>query len=181
VYERAGFERSGRPPRPHNREAPMVHYVKELTAPPARTREAARVLCLDESSRILLMHWRDPVDGHQLWEPPGGGIEPGEQPFDAVRREWREETGLPEPQFVETPTTVARDVFWAGGRLVAEETFFLARLPRALAPEPTGFTDTERAEYLGAAWVDRDVIASPGYQGDPVEPDLQPVLERLNG
>jgi 8-oxo-dGTP pyrophosphatase MutT (NUDIX family)/GNAT superfamily N-acetyltransferase len=180
VYERAGFERSGRPPRPHDREAPMVHYVKELIGPPPRAREAARVLCLDESGRILLMHWRDPVDGHQLWEPPGGGIEPGEQPFDAVRREWQEETGLPEPQFVEAATTVARDVFWAGGRLVTEETFFLARLPQSLAPKPAGFTETERAEYLGSAWVGHDRFASPAYQGDPVEPDLQPVLERLN-
>ena len=44
-------------------------------------RPAARVICLDAADRVLLMHWRDPSDGHLLWEPPGGGIEPGEKHY----------------------------------------------------------------------------------------------------
>jgi 8-oxo-dGTP pyrophosphatase MutT (NUDIX family)/GNAT superfamily N-acetyltransferase len=179
VYEKAGFERSGRPARSHDRDAPMVHYVTELTAARPITREAARVLCLDDAGRVLLMHWRDSVDGHQLWEPPGGGVEPGEEPIDAVRREWVEETGLPVPVISGAPTNVARDVFWAGGRLVGEETFFLARMPAALTPEPAALTASERVEYLGSAWVGRSDYASAAYHGDPVEPDLLPVLERL--
>ncbi len=180
VYEKAGFEQSGRPPRSHDRDAPMVHYVTELTAPPPIAREAARVVCLDDSGRVLLMHWRDRIDGHQLWEPPGGGVEPGEEPIDAVRREWVEETGLPVPQLAARATTVARDVFWAGGRLVAEETFFLARMPEAQTPEPAALTASERVEYLGSAWVGRSDFATLAYDGDPVEPDLVPVLERLD-
>ena len=75
---------------------------------------------------------------------------------------------------------MARDVFWAGGRLVAEETFFLARMPVAQRPEPAALTASERVEYLGSAWVGRSDFATLAYDGDPVEPDLVPVLERLD-
>jgi 8-oxo-dGTP pyrophosphatase MutT (NUDIX family) len=58
-------------------------------------RPAVRVVCLDQRQRLLLLRWRDPADGSYVWEPPGGGVEPGEQPIDAARRELQEETGLP--------------------------------------------------------------------------------------
>ncbi|WP_323375897.1 NUDIX hydrolase [Streptomyces alkaliterrae] len=57
-------------------------------------RPAARVICLDADYRLLLLHWRDPKEGTWLWEPPGGGLEPGETPLTAARRELVEETGL---------------------------------------------------------------------------------------
>jgi 8-oxo-dGTP pyrophosphatase MutT (NUDIX family)/GNAT superfamily N-acetyltransferase len=177
LYETAGFERSGRSPRLHDAGESMVHYIRELTAPPPVARAVARVLCRDDEGRLLLMHWRDPVDGHQLWEPPGGGAEPGESPLDTARREWVEETGLPAPRFLGDPTTVARDVFWAGGRLVGDETFFLAHLSSAATVEPAGFTQQEVASYLGSAWAAADELVE--LDGDPVEPDLLPVLERL--
>jgi 8-oxo-dGTP pyrophosphatase MutT (NUDIX family) len=181
LYELAGFVRSPRAPRVHdNGDEPMLHYLKELGAPPAFARAAVRVLCLDSSGRVLLMHWRDPVDGHQLWEPPGGGVEADETPLDTARREWAEETGLPEPDVVGEPTTVARDEFWSGQRVVVDETFFLARLATAGTPEPWGFTDVETATFLGFAWVGRAELARLEVDGDPIEPDLVPVLERLN-
>jgi 8-oxo-dGTP diphosphatase len=160
---------------------PMVHYIRELHAPPHVLRPAARVLCLDASERVLLMHWRDPVDGHQLWEPPGGGIEPGESARDAVLREWQEETGLAPPEIVGAPTMVARDVFWAGGRIIADEIFFLARLGVSSAPscEPTGLTSGEQVSYLGHAWADRLALVARSVNGDPLEPDLATVLDRL--
>jgi ADP-ribose pyrophosphatase YjhB (NUDIX family) len=45
---------------------------------------------LNEQGEILLCHRRD-VD---LWNAPGGRVEPGEAPWDAVVREIREETAL---------------------------------------------------------------------------------------
>ncbi|WP_006915226.1 NUDIX hydrolase [Salinisphaera shabanensis] len=44
----------------------------------------------DSSSRVLLCHRTD----MDAWNLPGGGVEPGEAPWDAVRREVEEEVGL---------------------------------------------------------------------------------------
>lgn len=44
-----------------------------------------------EGGRILLAHWNE--GGHTGWTLPGGGLEPGEDPADAARREILEETG----------------------------------------------------------------------------------------
>lgn len=53
-------------------------------------RVAAYAVIVDEG-RILLAHWNE--GGHSGWTLPGGGIDPGEDPIDAVRREVDEETG----------------------------------------------------------------------------------------
>ena len=44
----------------------------------------------DKKNRVLLCHRRD----YDLWNLPGGGVEDGESPWDAVVREVKEETGL---------------------------------------------------------------------------------------
>jgi hypothetical protein len=53
-------------------------------------------------------------------------------------------------------------------------------MPVALTPEPAALTASERAEYLGSAWVGPSDFSTQAYHGDPVEPDLVPVLERLD-
>jgi 8-oxo-dGTP diphosphatase len=50
----------------------------------------AFALIFDDQRRVLLCHRRD-LD---FWNLPGGGLEPGELPTEAVRREVMEETGL---------------------------------------------------------------------------------------
>lgn len=59
-----------------------------------RTRVAAYALCRDEDGRVLLCHLAPSVGVGDLWTLPGGGIDFGEAPGDAVLRELREETGL---------------------------------------------------------------------------------------
>jgi 8-oxo-dGTP diphosphatase len=53
-------------------------------------RVAAYAVIADERG-LLLAHWNE--EGRTGWTLPGGGIEPGEAPADAVVREVDEETG----------------------------------------------------------------------------------------
>ena len=59
-------------------------------------RRVARVLLFDDQDRLLLFHVRDPADltGDPWWYLPGGGMDPGETPEQAARRELHEETGI---------------------------------------------------------------------------------------
>ena len=51
------------------------------------------VVAIDEQDNVLLVHqFRHPV-GRFLLEIPAGGIDPGEEPLDSVRRELQEEIG----------------------------------------------------------------------------------------
>jgi 8-oxo-dGTP pyrophosphatase MutT (NUDIX family) len=117
-------------------------------------RPAARVVCLDDAGRVLLMHWQDPSGGDKLWEPPGGGIEPGETPLAAARRELVEETGFDPALVADRGVPVARDFWWNGRHLVGTEQFFLAHIPGS-RPEPTraGLLPDEQAALLEYAWV----------------------------
>jgi 8-oxo-dGTP pyrophosphatase MutT (NUDIX family) len=57
-----------------------------------RIRQAVRAVLLDPADRILLVRFEFP--GATRWALPGGGIEPGELPEDALRRELHEELGM---------------------------------------------------------------------------------------
>jgi 8-oxo-dGTP diphosphatase len=68
--------------------------VSEPELPRQVTRVAAYALCLDEAGRILLARLTYPEIAAGSWTLPGGGLEFGEMPTDAVLRELTEETGL---------------------------------------------------------------------------------------
>jgi 8-oxo-dGTP pyrophosphatase MutT (NUDIX family) len=131
-------------------------------------RPAVRVICLDASDRVLLLHWRDPFDGTLLWEPPGGGIEQGESPLEAAKRELAEETGLDPVNVRDYSVPVERDVRWNGRRLVGSEHFFIARYRQEQPPlSRTALLADEQTNlngYLWAAWSDLGALV------DPVEP-----------
>ncbi|MGW0607190.1 NUDIX domain-containing protein [Streptomyces sp. NPDC002640] len=141
-------------------------------------RPAARVICLDAAHRVLLLRWRDPFDGARLWEPPGGGIDPGGTPLAAARRELVEETGLDAGAVIDRSVPVDRDVRWNGKRYTGTEHFFLARFTgERPAPVRTGLMPDEQVALQSYAWVARSELDS---LRDPVEPpSLLSVLREL--
>ncbi|MFD5426292.1 NUDIX domain-containing protein [Streptomyces sp. NPDC127084] len=119
-----------------------------------RHRPAVRVICLDADHRLLLLHWRDPFDGTLLWEPPGGGIEPGETALMAARRELAEETGLDPAAVRDRSVPVERDTLWNGKRYVGPEHFFVAHFTEERpALRSTGLLPDEQVNLHAHAWV----------------------------
>ena len=70
---------------------------RETTREIVEHADCIAVIAVDADDNVLLVtQYRKPV-GKELLEIPAGGIDPGEDPAAAVRREMREETGyLPE-------------------------------------------------------------------------------------
>ncbi|WP_433347594.1 NUDIX domain-containing protein [Micromonospora sp. CA-111912] len=68
---------------------PELSYIANVT----RVRAAAGVILRDRAGRVLVVHptYKD------VWEVPGGTVEPDESPADACAREIREELGLSVP------------------------------------------------------------------------------------
>jgi 8-oxo-dGTP pyrophosphatase MutT (NUDIX family) len=103
------------------------------------TRQAA--LCLiRRGNTFLVAEIADPRTGAVLHRPPGGGIEQGESPEQAVRRELQEELGIRLATIRELGT-VDHIWFWNGREVRERARLFLAsssddaRLNRGDSPE----------------------------------------------
>jgi 8-oxo-dGTP pyrophosphatase MutT (NUDIX family) len=137
-----------------------------------RLRRAARALVLDQDDRVLLVRFRFPHG--DVWATPGGGIDDGETPLDAVRRELHEEVGHVDAE-IGPPIWIRTHLFpMPDGRDGQEETVYLVRITD---PDLTGALMT--AEELlaegvvgNAWWTVSDLLASD----DAFAPSRLPAL-----
>jgi len=140
-------------------------------------RRAARVICLDRRRRVLLLRWRDPGNGQVLWEPPGGGVEPGESEAEAARRELHEETGLTGWVDDSWAVEVERDFCWNGERFAGPERFYGLEVEEAVDAHPASLTDSETGALLGSGWFSFDEISRLEDRVEP--PDLPGIVSSL--
>ena len=120
---------------------------------PPRERPAVRALVLAApSNEVLLLRFRNPAGGPDLWLTPGGGVRDGEDRQAALRREVWEETGLrladPAPLIWRREHT-----YVARGRPVRQsEAIHLVRTPRFEPTDANNPEAGERAIFRGFRW-----------------------------
>lgn len=133
-----------------------------MTDPERLVRQAARVIVVDERDRVLLIHGRDPArpDLPAWWILPGGGLDDGESPDQAARREVLEETGLRLDELGPVVLTRSVDFEFDGLAVEQDEVVFLARIDAArLVLDTSGWNAVEQRALTELRWWTMDELA----------------------
>lgn len=122
-------------------------------------RIGARVLLLDATDRVLLIHARDPQDpGHHWWELPGGGLDEGENLAAAALREVAEETGLAAVELGRELWVRESRFHYKGRDHHRIDHVFLGRTPSTVPQMPLKPTENEKAGLIERRWWSADEL-----------------------
>ena len=149
--------------------------------------ESARAVLLSPDGRILLMSVRGSAGS--LWITPGGRLEAGESPREALSREVREETGLRADVSAQAEIWVRIGTYRSEGvEALEKERFFLVRLELEFQPTPGGMEAAEAGRFVEFRWWSQAEIAESRERFVPREladllssllthgPPLEPIL-----
>lgn len=111
-------------------------------------------MILTPEGRLLLQRGQDPVDpsAPPYWFLPGGGVEPGESPGEALRRELLEECGLHDLEVGHLLWEQRAEFHFAGMDFDQDEQVLLVRVPHACDIRPTALDPLEAAAFGAARW-----------------------------
>jgi 8-oxo-dGTP pyrophosphatase MutT (NUDIX family) len=121
---------------------------------PREIRPSVRAILIDPADRVLLLRGRDPelAQGADFWFTPGGGVEAGEEPLQALRRELWEELGQRVGPLAGPVAQEQSEFAFAGRWLRMDSAFYWARVPSAFDPAPQALTEMEERFLLGWRW-----------------------------
>lgn len=125
-----------------------------MTQQSPRFRPTARAIVIGPGDRILLFCIEDDeLPDKRFWICPGGGLEPGETPEQALSRELREETGI--EQFELGPCAWLRTHTWwwpaTNEWITSDERYYVVHV-HADAVDTTHLQDDEIQFIAGYRW-----------------------------
>lgn len=143
-------------PSPDERYEPSADEVEDEDGAGHRdeggSRKVARVVLLDPTDRILLLHGHEPDDpADDWWFTPGGGVEGDETREQAALRELAEETGITDVELGPVLWRRMCSFPFAGRRWNQDEWYYLARTTQTVTAAQA-LTELEKRSVTGARW-----------------------------